>query len=113
MSAGLDERVAYQVVLACDEIFTNVYKHAYRSGSGPVRCDAKIDLTSLIFLVTHRGIGLSSEANIPQMPQGSRLGGYGLPFIRRVFDDVEYESFNGYSTVRLGKRLISASGAAE
>jgi sigma-B regulation protein RsbU (phosphoserine phosphatase) len=111
-SAGLDEREAYQVVLACDEIFTNVYKHAYRSGSGPVRCDAKIDLTSLIFLVTHRGAGLSSEANRPQMPQGSRLGGYGLPFIRRVFDDVEYESLNGYSTVRLGKRLISASEGA-
>jgi sigma-B regulation protein RsbU (phosphoserine phosphatase) len=107
-SAGLDEREAYQVVLACDEIFTNVYKHAYRSGSGPVRCDAGIDLTSLTFLVTHQGVGLSSEARISQMPQGSRLGGYGLPFIRRVFDDVEYQNLKGYSTVRLSKRIIAA-----
>ena len=68
-SAGLDEVEAYQVVLACDEIFTNVYKHAYQSGSGPVRCEAQIDLTSLTFLVTHWGVGLSSETNIPQAPE--------------------------------------------
>src|SRR5262249_13011697 len=110
-SSGLDEVEGYQVVLACDEIFTNVYKHAYGSGLGPVRCDAKIDLTSLKFLVTHWGIGLSSETNAPRMPEGSRLGGYGLPFIRRVFDEVEFESREGCSTVRLTKRIVPAPQA--
>ena len=105
-STGWEEVEAYQVVLACDEIFTNIYKHAYQSGSGPVRCEAKIDLISLTFLVTHWGVGLSSETNIPQAPEATRLGGYGLPFIRRVFDQVEFESRDGYSTVRLSKRII-------
>jgi phosphoserine phosphatase RsbU/P len=104
---GLDDAEAYQVVLGCDELFTNVYKHAYRSESGPIRCDAKIDLTSLTFLITHWGAGLSSsENNVPPAPEGSRLGGYGLPFIRRVFDVVEYASRDGFSTVRLSKRII-------
>jgi serine phosphatase RsbU (regulator of sigma subunit)/anti-sigma regulatory factor (Ser/Thr protein kinase) len=103
---GLDEVDAYLVVLACDEIFTNVYKHAYSAGSGPVRCEAVIDLSSLTFLITHWGVGLASEPDAPRPPEGSHLGGYGLPFIRRVFDEVDFETHDGYSTVRLSKRLI-------
>jgi sigma-B regulation protein RsbU (phosphoserine phosphatase) len=104
---GLDEVEAYKVVLACDEIFTNVYKHAYDAGSGPIRCDATIDLNSLIFSITHWGVGLTPEKDTtPRVPEGSRLGGYGLPFIRRVFDEVEFESHDGHSTVRLSKRII-------
>ena len=110
---GLDEADAYQVVLACDEIFTNVYKHAYRSGSGPVRCDARIDLISLTLLITHWGVGLSSEANLPRSSEDFRLGGYGLPFVRRVFDEVVFESGDGYSTVRLSKRIIPATDSSE
>ncbi len=104
-STGLDEVEAYQVVLACDEIFTNVYRHAYSSGSGPVRCDVQIDLTSLIFLITHWGVGLSPKMEKLPIPDGSRLGGYGLPFVRRVFDEVEFESRESDSTVRLRKYL--------
>jgi anti-sigma regulatory factor (Ser/Thr protein kinase) len=105
-STGWDEVEAYQVVLACDEIFTNIYKHAYKCRSGPVQCEAEIDLISLTFRVTHWGVGLSSETTTPQAPDADRLGGYGLPFIRRVFDRVEFESRDGYSTVRLSKRIV-------
>jgi sigma-B regulation protein RsbU (phosphoserine phosphatase) len=112
-SSGLEETEAYQVVLACDEIFTNVYKHAYKSGSGPIRCDAQIDLVSLTFLVTHWGVALSSETNIPKVAEGSRLGGYGLPFVRRVFDEVQFESRDGYAPVRLRKRIIPERDVAE
>jgi len=112
-STGLEEIVEYQVVLACDEIFTNVYKHAYSSQPGPIRCDAKIDLTSLSFLIIHWGVGLDSKVNIERAAEDSRLGGYGLPFIRRVFDEVEFEKHEAYSTVRLIKRVIPVSVSAE
>jgi anti-sigma regulatory factor (Ser/Thr protein kinase) len=112
-STALDDIEAYQVILACDEIFTNVYKHAYGAGSGPVRCDAEIDLTSLTFLITHWGVGLSSEVNIERAPEGPRLGGYGLPFIRRVFDEVEFRSHGTCSTVRLSKRIIPGPVSTE
>jgi anti-sigma regulatory factor (Ser/Thr protein kinase) len=106
--AGLQEVDAYQVVLALDEVLTNVYKHAYKSRPGHVRCDAWIDLTSLRFVITHWGIGLSSEASIPRPPEDSRLGGYGLPFVRRVFDEAVFESGeeSGSSTVSLTRRII-------
>jgi anti-sigma regulatory factor (Ser/Thr protein kinase) len=97
---------AYQIVLACDEIFTNVYKHAYGGGSGPVRVDATIDLDSLTFLITHWGVGLTSEMETSQATEDSRLGGYGLPFIRRVFDEVKFDTRTGFSTVSLRKNII-------
>jgi serine phosphatase RsbU (regulator of sigma subunit)/anti-sigma regulatory factor (Ser/Thr protein kinase) len=107
--AGLVEVDAYQVVLAFDEVLTNVYKHAYKSRPGPVRCDAWIDLTSLRFVITHWGVGLSSEANLPQSPEDSRLGGYGLPFVRRVFDEAAFECREDHSTVSLARRIIPAT----
>jgi sigma-B regulation protein RsbU (phosphoserine phosphatase) len=104
--AGLAEVDAYQVVLAFDEIMTNVYKHAYKLRPGPVQCDARIDLTSLRFVITHWGVGLSSEANIPRSPENARVGGYGLPFVRRVFDETVFESCEGHSIVSLARRII-------
>jgi anti-sigma regulatory factor (Ser/Thr protein kinase) len=104
--AGFSEAEVYQVVLACDEILTNVYKHAYHSGSGSVRCDASVDATSLRFLVTHWGDGLSSDANIACSPARFKAGGYGLPFIRQVFDEVHFERSKEFSTVSFSKRLF-------
>ena len=66
----------------------------------------RIDLTSLTFLITHWGVGLSPNMEKPPAPDGSQLGGYGLPFVRRVFDEVGFESRESNSTVRLRKCLI-------
>jgi sigma-B regulation protein RsbU (phosphoserine phosphatase) len=112
-ASGLDEVEGYQVVLACDEIFTNVYRHAYNSASGPVRCDARIDLTSLTFLITHWGVGLSPNMEKAPAPDGSQLGGYGLPFVRRVFDKVRFESRESSSTISLRKCLIPGIDTVE
>jgi phosphoserine phosphatase RsbU/P len=106
--SGLEEGDAYQVVLAFDEILTNVYKHAYKCKPGLVRCQAWIDMTSLRFVVTHWGAGLNSEANLSPPPEDSRVGGYGLPFIRRVFDEATFQSCEGHSTVSLAKRIVPA-----
>ncbi|MBV8378713.1 MAG: SpoIIE family protein phosphatase [Verrucomicrobia bacterium] len=111
--SGLGEVEAYQVVLACDEMFTNVFKHAYNSEPGPVQCEANLDLNSLTFLITHWGVGLSSETQVPLAPEPSRVGGYGLPFIRRVFDAVEFGTHEACSTVRLSKRVLPVAASAE
>jgi phosphoserine phosphatase RsbU/P len=107
--SGLVEGDAYQVVLAFDEILTNVYKHAYKYRPGFARCHAWIDTTSLRFVITHWGAGLTSAANSPRSPEDSRVGGYGLPFVRRVFDDVTFESCEDHSTVNLARRIVGYS----
>jgi phosphoserine phosphatase RsbU/P len=104
---GFCEAETYNIVLACDEMFTNVYKHAYHGRSGPVRCDASANQNFLTFVVTHQGHGLNSDAGLPQSPAPSKSGGYGLPFIHQVFDDVKFETALGYSKVTLAKSIRS------
>jgi phosphoserine phosphatase RsbU/P len=105
--AGLGDSEIYEVVLACDEILTNVYKHAYHCQAGPLSCSASVDEDSLRFVVVHWGDGLSSEMGLPKPPSVSRAGGLGLPFIHRVFDHVNFERTANCSKVNLAKRLRS------
>ena len=86
-----------------------------RIGAGPVLSDAMQRLIWFLSpsLIMHWGIGLNTETDESRLPRVSRLGGYGLPFIRRVFDEVEFDSREGHSTVRLTKRIIPAGDSAE
>lgn len=110
-AAGLNEDDVYQVVLACDEILTNLYKHAYHGQGGPLRCEAAIEPHGLTFLITHFGEGLSQEEYterlIRRLPVSdpSCGGGYGLPFIRQVFSDVNFASHGSGSTVAVTRRI--------
>jgi anti-sigma regulatory factor (Ser/Thr protein kinase) len=104
--AGLGDSEIYEVVLACDEILTNVYKHAYHCQTGPLSCRASIDKDSLCFVVVHWGDGLSSD-DLPMPPSAPRAGGLGLPFIHRVLDRVKFERTSAGSIVTLEKRLYS------
>jgi sigma-B regulation protein RsbU (phosphoserine phosphatase) len=103
--AGLGDSEIYEVVLACDEILTNVYKHAYHYQAGPLSCSGSIDQDSLCFVMVHRGDGLSSETDLPTRPTVSRAGGLGLPFIYRVFDRVNFQRTAESSIVTLAKSL--------
>ena len=111
-SAGLPENEVYQVVLGCDEILTNLYKHAYHGQAGPIHCEAAIEPDALAFLITHSGDGLSQDKYAERLARHlpasdpSCGGGYGLPFIRQVFSEVKFEHHGGRSTVAVTGRIV-------
>ena len=112
--AGIKEDTAYKVVLACDEILTNIYRHAYHSRVGPVRCDAALDENRLSYCFVHWGDGLSSSEIPPaQGSSTSGSGGYGLPFVHQVFDEVQFERSNDHSAVTLTKQIPPAGNYLE
>jgi phosphoserine phosphatase RsbU/P len=102
---GFGEEGNYNLLLACDELFTNIYKHAYHSGSGPVGCDAAFDAESLAFTIIHQGEGFDPNAVQSVQRPSSKPGGYGIPFIRKVFDEVSFETRDNSSRVTLKKLL--------
>jgi anti-sigma regulatory factor (Ser/Thr protein kinase) len=104
-NAGFSEEAAYPLILALDEILTNVYRHAYHESTGGVECTASVDVDALNFLVIHFGDGLSSADVVKQSRDPSRLGGYGLPFIHKTFDDVVFTRDAGCSKIWLSKKL--------
>jgi len=103
--AGFDDPEAYHLVLAYDEVLTNVYKHAYRSCPGAISCTAFVDENALHFGMIHWGDGLGSTDNVNLPSDVSRPGGYGLPFIRRIFDQVAFGRDAECSTITLSKCL--------
>ena len=111
-AAGLNENEVYQVVLACDEILTNLYKHAYHGQAGPIHCEAAIEPDKLAFLITHSGDGLSQAEYAGRLARHlpasdpSCGGGYGLPFIRQVFSKAKFENHGGRSTVAITRRIL-------
>jgi phosphoserine phosphatase RsbU/P len=107
--AGFNDADIYQVVLACDEVLTNIFKHAYHSRSGALSWTGDVDDTHLRFVIVHWGDGLSSAEIVPQAFNSSRAGGYGLPFIHRIFDKVVFDKKAEFSTVTLLKRIVWSS----
>jgi sigma-B regulation protein RsbU (phosphoserine phosphatase) len=103
--AGLEEAETYKVVLACDEILTNIYKHAYHCYAGPIRWSAFFDGASLRFVVVHWGDGLSCASEVPVLRSPPRTGGFGMRFIHKVFDDVKFERTAQCSTIILMKGI--------
>jgi len=108
--AGFDNDAAGLLVLGCDEVFSNVCKHAYcpASGGGPATCQVNVDEESLHIIVEHHGAGIDDddfERLIQPPSQGERIGGLGCHVIRQIFDLVHFHTEPGLSRIQLSKRL--------
>jgi sigma-B regulation protein RsbU (phosphoserine phosphatase) len=93
--AGIAQDMALQLLVGCDEILTNVIKHAYGLDKppGPLFCSAEITVEMLRFMIRHRGAGLTQEQAAAQADaKGREEGGLGLGLVRRVFTQVNFAS---------------------
>ena len=102
--AGLSEEVTYQVVLAGDELLTNIYRHAYRERPGPIACVARITPFALELTLRHQGDPHQPAIEGSPRPEES-AGGRGLPYIRSVFDRVEFVTLNQGGEIQLVRAL--------
>jgi len=109
--AGFDHDTAGLIVLGCDEVFSNLCKHAYCAceGGRPASCRITMDDAHLHIIVEHNGKGITNEefCKKAEAPLGAeRVGGMGCHVIRQVFDDVQFERHEGYASIRLSKKLV-------
>lgn len=100
-----DEKEIKNITLAVDEACTNVIKYAYRG-----KHDKKIILTATIkrdrLVVTIRDFGKKSnpESFASRPLKEVRPGGLGLHFIKKIMDEVEYDTSSKVgTTLRLVK----------
>jgi phosphoserine phosphatase RsbU/P len=108
--AGMDNREAGMVVLGCDEVFSNLSRHAYREDGKPhpVSCHAEIADGRLQFRIVHCGAGLTNEdyTKFRKPPSGGeRVGGLGLHVIGEVFDQVDFRREGEKYVVELSRPL--------
>jgi phosphoserine phosphatase RsbU/P len=93
--AGIQEDTLLKLLVGCDEILTNVIKHAYgvEKTPGPLWCGVDVSPPLVRFIIRHRGAGITQEQATAQADAGSRdEGGLGLALVRRVFSQVHFST---------------------
>jgi len=99
----------YNVLVALQEMVTNVLRHGYRlDESRPI--EVRFDLREDSFQVTLRDRGPAfdptrhgdpADSEATDMP--TACGGFGITIVRQVMDRVEYARIDGWNTLRLTK----------
>jgi serine/threonine-protein kinase RsbW len=103
------EGTRYNVLVALQEMVTNVLRHAYRlDESKPI--EVGFGLTEDTLQITLRDQGPAFDPlqydtadvdHLESMP--TEAGGHGIRIARQVMDKVEYEHVDGWNTLRLTK----------
>jgi phosphoserine phosphatase RsbU/P len=91
--AGIPEDMLLTLLVGCDEVLTNVIKHAYglEKPPGPLWCGTEISASLIRFIIRHHGAGITQEQAAAQADARSREeGGHGLALVRRVFSRVHF-----------------------
>jgi len=111
LHAGFDDTTAGLVVLGCDEIFTNVYRHAYGGQPGQLVCEGLIETSgeNLLLRLRHCGSRVPDGTPPPSCPSPDQVGGRGRFVIHEVFDSVHYGDCEDGCVLELRKRLPEAA----
>ena len=91
--AGIPRDTLLKLLVGCDEVLTNVIKHAYGLDKppGPLWCGAEVVPGLIRFTIRHHGTGITQEQAAAQADARSREeGGLGLALVRRVFTHVHF-----------------------
>jgi len=95
--AGLDAKQIYAVQLATDEACTNIIEHAYEGRENEqieITCNVQDD--GLIIILRDHGKSFDPDAvgepNLTADLSNRQLGGLGVYMIRRLMDEIHFES---------------------
>lgn len=107
--AGLSEKQTNRMVLAVDEMFSNIAQHAYHGHEGRVDMSACWQDDVLSFELRDYAEPLQADEilgwQVPDAGGELRSGGLGLHLMRAVMDKIEHEALADGNRWRLIKYL--------
>lgn len=105
----------YNVLLALQEMVTNVLRHGYHlDESKPVEIAFEVGNDQLCIELRDRGEPFdplsfdSAGADAEEMP--TKAGGFGIHIARMVMDELAYERRDGWNCLRLTKEIAVKAG---
>ena len=108
----IPERETDHLLIAADEVFSNIAAYAYPGGGGTVEFQAEEDAegTELRLIFSDRGIPFDPLAAAPPDTAAPiaerRIGGLGIHVVRKLMDRVAYRrTEDGKNVLTLVKRL--------
>ncbi len=109
--SGFDDEATGKIMLAVDEACTNIIKHAYGyAGNRDIDVEVLTNSTRFEVIITHNGKSFDpSVVKSPDMKEYFRKyqrGGLGIHLMRRLMDEVTYETLpDKRNVVRMIKLL--------
>jgi serine/threonine-protein kinase RsbW len=107
-SASLSENEKHQVTLAVEEVCANLIIHSH--GCNPkdqIHLEIKDSAEKMTFEISDRGEAFNIlEYETPDLNKvmvEKRKGGLGIILVKKIMDEIEFESNNGTNTCRLIK----------
>lgn len=110
------EGTRYNVLLALQEMVTNVLRHAYSGDeANPVSLTFEVDEHRFCVVLKDRGEAFNplehklSPEELEEMPE--EVGGYGIMITTMVMDDVKYEREGEWNKLTMWKSVDSLTPA--
>lgn len=107
----VSNRELAQILLASEEIFSNISKYAYPKEEGSIELTVKYD-KSLKELKVHfedEGIPFNScfskNPDVLESPKDRKIGGLGLYIVHQIVDSIKYENIEGRNNLTISKKI--------
>jgi serine/threonine-protein kinase RsbW len=109
---GFSEVDRHQVTLAVEEVCTNLIIHSHASNpKAVIYLEVKELEKKLAIEITDKGDAFNLlEYEVPDLKkviEEKRKGGIGILLVKKIMDEIEFESKNGKNTCRLIKKFPS------
>lgn len=102
---GYDFVTAGQIVLACDEAASNIFRHGYEGETGPVQLHVQCENGQLLIEISDQAKRIDPEKIQGRDLADLRPGGLGTVILNEIFDTVNLESHDTGNRLILKKQL--------
>ena len=107
--AGFDSRSVYAVQLAADEACSNIIEHAYGDApEGKIECTCSLSDTDLVIILRDYGVPFDLDSvpapDLSPDLEKRRIGGLGVYLMRKLMDEVTFESSPEFGNVLTMKK---------
>jgi serine/threonine-protein kinase RsbW len=107
---GFTEKEIYSLQLAADEAASNIIEHAYAGISGAdidITCDMHGDTLTITMWDTGKSFNPSKvkQPNLKADLSDRQIGGLGMYLMRKLMDEVRYESSSEGNLLTMTKRM--------
>lgn len=107
---NLPEEITSRMLIAADEVFTNISSYAYPGTAGQVEVSAAQD--GAMLHLTFKDFGKpfdptkAADPDVQTPVEERPVGGLGIFVVKRLMDKVEYRRENGCNILTLTKRIL-------
>lgn len=109
---GLNDIDQHQLTLAVEEVCANLIIHSHHCNErDQINLEVKTSPNKIIFEIKDQGQAFNildyEIPNIKKVMEEKRKGGLGIILVRKIMDEIEFESEKGTNTCRLIKLFQS------